>query len=96
MRMIKTLQRGSSIRAKGSDSVTKLHGYGHLEEVVVKRADRQLYKFKEADFIDLHLNGIEDMLILTVQHKLFHLNKGDIVDFIVALRIFTRSLIIKR
>nr|GEU84222.1 hypothetical protein [Tanacetum cinerariifolium] len=27
--------------------VNKLHGYGHLEEVVVKRADRQLYKFKE-------------------------------------------------
>nr|GEY73692.1 hypothetical protein [Tanacetum cinerariifolium] len=28
-------------------SVKKMHGYGHLEEVVVKRADRQLYKFKE-------------------------------------------------
>nr|GEV06556.1 hypothetical protein [Tanacetum cinerariifolium] len=74
----------------------KLHRYGHLEEVVVKRADRQLYKLKEGDFIDLHLNDIEDMLILAVQHKLFHLKESDIVDFIVALRIFTRSLIIKR
>nr|GEU42206.1 retrovirus-related Pol polyprotein from transposon TNT 1-94 [Tanacetum cinerariifolium] len=36
--------------------VKKLHGYGHLEEIVVKRADEQLYKFKEGDFIDLHLN----------------------------------------
>nr|GEZ92078.1 hypothetical protein [Tanacetum cinerariifolium] len=36
-----------------------------------------------------------DMLILTVQHKLFHLNESDIVDLIVALRMFTRSLIIK-
>nr|GEX48623.1 hypothetical protein [Tanacetum cinerariifolium] len=27
--------------------VKKLHGYGHLEEVVLKRVDRQLYKFKE-------------------------------------------------
>ncbi|GKG15796.1 hypothetical protein Tco_0358119, partial [Tanacetum coccineum] len=65
--------------------VEKLHGYAHLEEVVVKRADRQLYKFKEGDFLDLHLNGIEDMLILAVQHRLFHLNDSDIIDFIVAL-----------
>ncbi|GKA76874.1 hypothetical protein Tco_0783335 [Tanacetum coccineum] len=79
-----------------SVSVKKLHGYGHLEEIVVKRADRQLYKFKEGDFVDLHLNDIEDMLLLAVQHKLFHLNDSDIVDFIVALRMFTRSLIIKR
>ncbi|GJT45636.1 hypothetical protein Tco_0954351 [Tanacetum coccineum] len=79
-----------------SVSVKKLHGYSHLEEVVVKRADRQLYKFKEGNFVDLHLNDIEDMLLLAVQHKLFHLNDSDIVDFIVALCMFTRSLIIKR
>ncbi|GJU85176.1 hypothetical protein Tco_1292722 [Tanacetum coccineum] len=30
-----------------SVSVKKLHEYGHLEEVVMKRADRQLYKFEE-------------------------------------------------
>ncbi|GJU99988.1 hypothetical protein Tco_1329259 [Tanacetum coccineum] len=79
-----------------SVSVKKLHGYGHLEEIVVKRADQQLYKFKEGDFVDLHLNNIDDMMLLVVQHKLFHLNDSDIVDFIVALRMFTRSLIIKR
>ncbi|GKE67994.1 hypothetical protein Tco_1522155 [Tanacetum coccineum] len=79
-----------------SVSVKKLHRYGHLEEVVVKRADRQLYKFKEGDFMDLHLNEIEDMLLLAVQHKLFHLNDSDVVDFIVALSMFTRSLIFKR
>ncbi|GJS53972.1 hypothetical protein Tco_0627334 [Tanacetum coccineum] len=49
----------------------KLHAYGHLEEIMVRRADRQLYKFKEGDFIDLHLNNIKDMLLLVVQHKLF-------------------------
>ncbi|GKD61634.1 hypothetical protein Tco_1299143, partial [Tanacetum coccineum] len=32
-----------------SVSVKKLHGYGHLEEIVVKRADRQLYKFKKVN-----------------------------------------------
>ncbi|GJU09734.1 hypothetical protein Tco_1132130 [Tanacetum coccineum] len=52
-----------------SVNVKKLHGYGHLEEIVVRRADRQLYKFKECDFVDLHLNDIEDMLLLAVQHK---------------------------
>nr|GEU31901.1 hypothetical protein [Tanacetum cinerariifolium] len=71
-----------------SVSVKKLHGYGHLEEIVLKRADQHLYKFKEGDFVDLHLNDIEDMLLLVVQHKLFHLNDSDIVDFIVALRMF--------
>ncbi|GJZ16805.1 hypothetical protein Tco_0552928, partial [Tanacetum coccineum] len=83
-------------QALGRKAVKKLHGYGHLEEVVVKRADRQLYKFKEGDFMDLHLNDIEDMLLLDVQHKLFHLNDSDIVEFIMALCMFTRCLIIKR
>nr|GFA66929.1 hypothetical protein [Tanacetum cinerariifolium] len=57
-----------------SMKVNKLHGYGYLEEIVVRRADRQKYNFKEGDFINLHLNDIEDMLFLVVQHKLFHLD----------------------
>ncbi|GKE60001.1 hypothetical protein Tco_1510368 [Tanacetum coccineum] len=36
------------------------------------------------------------MLLLVVQHKLFQLNGSDIADLIMALRMFTRSLIIKR
>ncbi|GKB49512.1 hypothetical protein Tco_0900265 [Tanacetum coccineum] len=79
-----------------SVKVDKLHGYGYLEEIVVTRADRQLYKFKEGDFVNLHLNDIEDMLLLVVQHKLFHLDGDVIVDLAVALRMFTRSLIIKK
>nr|GEW89186.1 hypothetical protein [Tanacetum cinerariifolium] len=63
---------------------------------LVKRSNQQLYKFKEGDFFELHLNDIEDMLLLAIQHKLFHLDGSDIIDFIVALRIFTRSLILKR
>nr|GEX65367.1 hypothetical protein [Tanacetum cinerariifolium] len=39
---------------------------------------------------------LDDMLIFAVQHKLFHLDGSDIADFIVALRMFTRSLILKR
>ncbi|GKF46711.1 hypothetical protein Tco_0136513, partial [Tanacetum coccineum] len=68
-----------------SVKVNKLHGYGYLEEIMVRRADRQLYKFKEGDFVNLHLNDIEDMLLLIVQHKLFHLNSDVIVDLAVAL-----------
>ncbi|GKE12066.1 hypothetical protein Tco_1415617 [Tanacetum coccineum] len=70
-----------------SVSVKRLHGYGHLEEIVVKRADCRLYKSKEGNFIDLHINDIEDMLLLVVQYKLFPLTDSDIVDFIVALQI---------
>ncbi|GKD86075.1 hypothetical protein Tco_1357229, partial [Tanacetum coccineum] len=65
-------QNGYSIKAilgVKSVSVKKLHGYGHLEDIVVKRSDQQLYKFKKRNVI---------------------------VDFIVALRMFTRSLILKR
>ncbi|GKB62887.1 hypothetical protein Tco_0919073, partial [Tanacetum coccineum] len=79
-----------------SVSVKKLHGYGHLEEIMVKRAGHQFYKFKEGDSIDLHLNDIEDMLLLAVQHKLFHLIDNAIVDFVVALCMFTRILVIKK
>nr|GFA86542.1 hypothetical protein [Tanacetum cinerariifolium] len=87
MGMTKMQKKGSSTRVKGCK---KLRGYGHLEEIEVKRADRQLYKFNEGDFVDLYLNDIEDMLLLAVQHKLFHLNDSDIVDYILALRVFTR------
>nr|GEW45924.1 hypothetical protein [Tanacetum cinerariifolium] len=72
-------------------SVKKLHGYGHLKEIMAKRSDQQLYKFKEGDFVDLHVNDIDDMLLLAVQHKLFHLDGSDIVDFIVALRILIKA-----
>ncbi|GJZ59299.1 hypothetical protein Tco_0615115 [Tanacetum coccineum] len=63
-----------------SVKINKLHGYGHLEESAVRRVDRQKYMFKEGDFVNLHLNDIEDMLLLVAQHKLFNLEGSDIVD----------------
>ncbi|GJW43476.1 hypothetical protein Tco_0072275 [Tanacetum coccineum] len=68
-----------------SVKINKLHGYGHLEEIVVRKDDQQLYKFKEGDFVNLHLNNIEDMLLLVAQHKLFNLEGSDIIDLVVAL-----------
>ncbi|GKB11274.1 hypothetical protein Tco_0845197 [Tanacetum coccineum] len=46
-----------------------------------------LYKFKEGDFVNLHLNDIKDMLLLVVQHKLFHLDGEVNVDLAMALRV---------
>nr|GEV00736.1 hypothetical protein [Tanacetum cinerariifolium] len=75
-----------------SVSVKKLHGYVHMQEIVVKRADHHFYKFKEGDFMGLQLNDIEDMMLLAVQHKLFHLTDIDIVDSIIALKIKFKEL----
>ncbi|GJS28758.1 hypothetical protein Tco_0489378 [Tanacetum coccineum] len=43
--------------------VMRKHGYWYLEEIVVRRADNVLYRFKEGDFPRLRINDIEDMLI---------------------------------
>ncbi|GKE91959.1 hypothetical protein Tco_1573054 [Tanacetum coccineum] len=59
-----------------SVQVEKKEGYGYLKEIVVRRADQNLYKFKEGDFSDLLLNDIKDMLLLVAQNKLFNLD-GD-------------------
>ncbi|GJV82190.1 hypothetical protein Tco_1518060 [Tanacetum coccineum] len=60
--------------------VDKQFGYGNLEEIVVRRANQKLYTFKEGDFKNLHLNDIEDMLILRVKNKLSNLKCHDIID----------------
>ncbi|GJS92857.1 hypothetical protein Tco_0799825 [Tanacetum coccineum] len=44
--------------------VMRKHGYGNLKEIVVRRADNDLYRFKEGDFPHLCINDIEDMLLL--------------------------------
>nr|GEZ75582.1 hypothetical protein [Tanacetum cinerariifolium] len=71
---------------KVSVSVKKLHGYGYMEEIAMRRANHQVYKLKEGNLVVLHLNNIEDMILLAVQHKLFQLDNIDIVDLIVALQ----------
>ncbi|GJZ96280.1 hypothetical protein Tco_0668614, partial [Tanacetum coccineum] len=59
-----------------SVTIYKWYEYGHLKEIVVRRADQKLYKFIEGDFPRLHLNDIEDMLLLVVQNRLNNL-EGD-------------------
>ncbi|GJZ33204.1 hypothetical protein Tco_0578640 [Tanacetum coccineum] len=63
---------------------------------MVRRADNDLYKFKEGDFPRLRINDIEDMLLLVFQNWLINLLGDYISDFAIALRMFTRSLVIQK
>ncbi|GJZ30698.1 hypothetical protein Tco_0575745 [Tanacetum coccineum] len=53
----------------GDNNVMRKHGYEYLEEIIIRRADKALYRFKEGD---------------------------DVADFTIALRMFTRSLVIQK
>ncbi|GKD17596.1 hypothetical protein Tco_1206754 [Tanacetum coccineum] len=74
--------------------VMKWYDYGYLEEIKVRREDQQIYKFKEGDFPRLYMHDIEDMLLLLVQKKLFNLERDVIFDLGVALRMFTRRIVL--
>ncbi|GJR27569.1 hypothetical protein Tco_1103801 [Tanacetum coccineum] len=50
----------------------------------------------KGDFPRLWINDIEDMLILVVQNRLINLSGDDVADFAIALRMFTRSLVIQK
>nr|GEZ27119.1 hypothetical protein [Tanacetum cinerariifolium] len=41
--------------------IMKYFGYRHLEEIIVRRQDNQLYKFRECDFKRLRRQDIEDI-----------------------------------
>ncbi|GKD81600.1 hypothetical protein Tco_1348439 [Tanacetum coccineum] len=66
--------------------VMRKHGYGYLKEIVVGRADNDLYIFKEGDFPRLRINDIEYMLLLVVQNRLTNLSGDDVSDLAIALR----------
>ncbi|GKD65043.1 hypothetical protein Tco_1307151 [Tanacetum coccineum] len=74
--------------------VMKKYDYGYLEEIIVRREDQQLHKSVEGGFSRLNLRDIKDMLLLLVQKKLSNLDKDDLYDLNVALRMFTRRVVI--
>ncbi|GJW97295.1 hypothetical protein Tco_0179103 [Tanacetum coccineum] len=76
--------------------VMRKHRYGYLKEIVVRRADNDLYRIKEGDFPRLRINDIEDMLLLVVPNRLTNLLGDDVSDFAIALIMFTRSLVIQK
>ncbi|GJZ05477.1 hypothetical protein Tco_0539270 [Tanacetum coccineum] len=55
------------IIAVTSLKIMRWFGYSHLEEIIVRRHDDQLYKFREGNFKRLRRQDIEDMLLLLVQ-----------------------------
>nr|GEV06873.1 hypothetical protein [Tanacetum cinerariifolium] len=74
--------------------VMRWYDYGYLEEIVIQIDDNVLYKFKEGNFPRLNVYDIEDMLLLLVQKKLSNLDIDDRYDLGVALRMFTRCMVI--
>ncbi|GJU65419.1 hypothetical protein Tco_1247254 [Tanacetum coccineum] len=68
--------------------------WGYLEEIEVRKEDQKLYKFKEGDFPRFNLRNIEDILLLLVQNKISNLERDVIYDLNVALRMFTRHVVI--
>nr|GEX38079.1 hypothetical protein [Tanacetum cinerariifolium] len=80
------LLKGTQLCRVGVEVIRK-HRYGYLQEIVVRRADNDLYRFKEGDFQRLRINDIEDMLLLVVQNWLTNLSGDDVSDFAIALRI---------
>ncbi|GJV08615.1 hypothetical protein Tco_1346271 [Tanacetum coccineum] len=77
-------------------TIMEKYDYGHLEEIEVRRDDQKLYKFREGDFPRLRLQDIEDMLLLLVQQKLTNLTIDERYALNVALRMFTRRIVIQR
>ncbi|GJS74024.1 hypothetical protein Tco_0706865 [Tanacetum coccineum] len=95
-----TCSRMSTPNAE-SFAITKLqivewHNYKHLDWITIRRDDDKLYKFKEDNFNRLHIQDIEDMLLLLVQGKLTNLTVKERLAFNVSLRMFTKSIVIQR
>nr|GEV69570.1 putative ribonuclease H-like domain-containing protein [Tanacetum cinerariifolium] len=59
-----------------------------------RKDDKKLHKFKEGDFPRLNLHDIKDLLLLLVQKNFSNLEKDVIFDLNVALRMFTRRIVI--
>nr|GEV26730.1 reverse transcriptase domain-containing protein [Tanacetum cinerariifolium] len=89
-----TRTKAAKIIVVTSVKVMRWYDFGYLEEIVVRRDDNVLYKFKEGDFPRLNLCDIKDMLLLLGQKKLSNLDVNDQYDLGVALRMFTRRIVI--
>nr|GEX38357.1 hypothetical protein [Tanacetum cinerariifolium] len=71
--------------------IVEWHNYKHLDCITVGRDDDKLYNYKR-----IHIQDIEDMLLLLVQGKLTNLTFKECFAFNVSLRMFTRSIVIQR
>ncbi|GJV55735.1 hypothetical protein Tco_1456740, partial [Tanacetum coccineum] len=77
-------------------TIVEWHNYKHLDWITVRRDDEKLYTFKKGDYNRLRLQDIEDMLLLLIQGKLTNLNVEERLALGVSLRMFTRSIVLRR
>ncbi|GKF02564.1 hypothetical protein Tco_0029487, partial [Tanacetum coccineum] len=88
---LKYLKGGSLSKLYTTSTIkTKAAKYDTIEGI----EDMKLHKFVERDFPRLNLRDIEDMLLLLVQKKLSNLERYQLFDLNVALRMFTRRIVI--
>ncbi|GJU29382.1 hypothetical protein Tco_1172971 [Tanacetum coccineum] len=100
---------GGVLSQKYATSVTrtKAADYGHVKWIedlvpnIMRRNllvmdDDKLYKLKEGNFNRIHIQDIEDMLLLLVRGKLTNFTVEERLAFNVSLRMFTRSVVIQR
>ncbi|GKB84740.1 hypothetical protein Tco_0957012 [Tanacetum coccineum] len=78
-----------------SVDVKKNWGYSFLMSIKIKRIDNKEYEFSYVDLLRLSLKDIEDMYLLNVQRKLHHLKLEYEVDFINALLLYIKRVVIK-
>ncbi|GKA32936.1 hypothetical protein Tco_0719303 [Tanacetum coccineum] len=69
--------------------------YGYATNMETSKYDDKLYKFREGDFKRLQRQDIEDMLLLLVQGKLTNLSLDERCALNVALRMYTRRVVIQ-
>nr|GEU29954.1 zf-CCHC domain-containing protein/UBN2 domain-containing protein [Tanacetum cinerariifolium] len=69
--------------------------YDFLTSIKVKRTDNKEYEFSSEDLSRLSLNDIEHMYLLKVQGKLYHVKLDYEIDFINALLLYIRRVVIK-
>nr|GEW72958.1 hypothetical protein [Tanacetum cinerariifolium] len=91
---IESLMKSRIITVVSVD-VKKKWGYGFLTSIKVKRTYNKEYEFSYAALSRLSLNDIEDMYLLKVQGKLHHLKLEFEIDFINALILYNRKVMIK-
>ncbi|GJT57357.1 hypothetical protein Tco_0992411 [Tanacetum coccineum] len=88
----------SDLRIKSIASVVakKKWGNGFITSIVVRRSDDKEYAFSYVDLPKLSLNDVEDMYLLQVQDKLYHLPLEFVKDFNNAPLMFIRRTVIKK
>ncbi|GKB70511.1 hypothetical protein Tco_0931923 [Tanacetum coccineum] len=87
--------KGGSLIKKYTTSITKTKAVDYGQVRWIKDKDDKLYKFREGDFKRHHKQDIEDILLLLVQDKLTNLNLEEGYALNVALRMFTRRIVIQ-